>query len=71
MYDYYLGGSHNVDVDREAARRAIAAWPGLPKIMQTNRAFMRRAVRFANGEGIHQFLDVGSGIPTSGNLHEE
>lgn len=71
MYDYYLGGSHNFEVDREAGRRAIEAWPGLPKIIQANRAFMRRAVNFAVGEGITQFLDIGSGIPTFGNIHEE
>ncbi|MER5428341.1 SAM-dependent methyltransferase [Streptomyces sp. NPDC002588] len=70
IYDYYLGGSHNFEVDREAARRAMEFVPGLPKIMQANRAFMRRAVRFAAGEGVTQFLDVGSGIPTFGNVHE-
>ncbi|MFD7406422.1 SAM-dependent methyltransferase [Streptomyces sp. NPDC059866] len=70
MYDYYLGGSHNFEVDREAARRAMEFMPGLPKIMQANRAFMRRAVRYAVGEGITQFLDVGSGIPAFGNVHE-
>lgn len=70
MYDYYLGGSHNFEVDRAAARQAIAAFPGLPKIMQANRAFMRRAVRYAVGQGITQFLDIGSGIPTFGNVHE-
>ncbi len=70
MYDYYLGGSHNFEVDREAARRAMEFLPGLPKIMQANRAFLRRAVRFAAGEGVTQFLDIGSGIPTFGNVHE-
>lgn len=70
IYDFYLGGSHNFEVDREAARRAMEFMPGLPKIMQANRAFMRRAVRFAAGEGIDQFLDIGSGIPTFGNVHE-
>jgi SAM-dependent methyltransferase len=70
MYDYYLGGSHNFEVDREAARKALEFMPGLPKIMQANRAFMRRAVRFAVGEGVTQFLDIGSGIPTFGNVHE-
>ncbi|MET7598209.1 SAM-dependent methyltransferase [Streptomyces sp. NPDC004082] len=70
IYDYYLGGSHNFEVDREAARRAMEFMPGLPKIMQANRAFMRRAVRYAVGEGITQFLDIGSGIPTFGNVHE-
>ena len=47
IYDYYLGGSHNFEVDREAARKAMEFMPGLPKIMQANRAFMRRAVRYA------------------------
>src|ERR671918_1037132 len=70
MYDYYLGGSHNFEVDRETARRAMEFMPGLPKIMQANRAFLHRAVRFAAGEGITQFLDIGSGIPTFGNVHE-
>src|SRR5262245_66639263 len=70
MYDYYLGGSHNFEVDREAARKAMEFMPGLPKIMQANRAFMRRAVSFAVEEGITQFLDIGSGIPTFGNVHE-
>ncbi|WP_329392152.1 SAM-dependent methyltransferase [Streptomyces sp. NBC_01716] len=70
MYDYYLGGSHNFEVDREAARKAMRFMPGLPKIMQANRAFMRRVVRFAIGEGVTQFLDIGSGIPTFGNVHE-
>ncbi|MFD5073781.1 SAM-dependent methyltransferase [Streptomyces sp. NPDC058371] len=70
IYDYYLGGSHNFEVDRDAARRAMEFVPGLPKIMQANRAFMRRAVRHAVGEGVTQFLDIGSGIPTFGNVHE-
>ncbi|MEV5986566.1 SAM-dependent methyltransferase [Streptomyces sp. NPDC052051] len=70
MYDFYLGGSHNFEADREAARTAMEHMPGLPKIMQANRAFMRRAVRFAVEEGITQFLDIGSGIPTFGNVHE-
>ena len=70
MYDFYLGGSHNFEVDREAARKAMEFLPGLPKIMQANRAFMRRAVRFAVAGGVTQFLDIGSGIPTFGNVHE-
>ncbi|MFE3329135.1 SAM-dependent methyltransferase [Streptomyces sp. NPDC059176] len=70
IYDYYLGGSHNFEVDREAARKAMQFMPGLPKIMQANRAFMRRAVHYAVSEGITQFLDIGSGIPTFGNVHE-
>ncbi|MFI1395759.1 SAM-dependent methyltransferase [Streptomyces sp. NPDC020681] len=70
IYDYYLGGSHNFEVDREAARKAMEFIPGLPKIMQANRAFMRRAVNYAVNSGVTQFLDIGSGIPTFGNVHE-
>ena len=70
MYDFYLGGSHNFEVDREAARKAMEFLPGLPKIMQANRAFMRRAVHYATQQGVRQFLDIGSGIPTFGNVHE-
>lgn len=70
MYDYFLGGAHNIDVDRAAAERAIAIYPEFPLIMRTNRAFLRRVVRFLAAEGIDQFLDLGSGIPTVGNVHE-
>ncbi|MFJ9824549.1 SAM-dependent methyltransferase [Streptomyces sp. NPDC101160] len=70
MYDFYLGGSHNFEVDRDAARKAMEFLPGLPKIMQANRAFMRRAVHHAVDNDVTQFLDIGSGIPTFGNVHE-
>ena len=70
VYDFYLGGFHNFPADREMAREAIRMWPELPLMMQANRAFLRRAVRFAVGRGITQFLDIGSGIPTVGNSHE-
>lgn len=70
MYDFYLGGSHNFEVDRAAARQVLEIWPDLPAIVRANRAFMRRAVRHAVAMGINQFLDIGSGIPTFGNVHE-
>jgi hypothetical protein len=70
VYDFYLGGSHNLEVDRRMAREAISLWPDLPEIMQANRAFLRRAVSYLAGQGITQFLDIGSGIPTVGNVHE-
>ncbi|MDQ4103488.1 MAG: SAM-dependent methyltransferase [Actinomycetota bacterium] len=70
VYDYYLGGSHNFAVDRKMARQAIELWPELPLIMQANRAFLRRSVRYLVRQGITQFLDIGSGIPTEGNVHE-
>ena len=70
VYDYYLGGSHNFAVDRELARRAVELWPELPMIMRANRAFLRRAVHYAAEQGITRFLDIGSGIPTFGAVHE-
>jgi hypothetical protein len=70
VYDYYLGGSHNFAVDREMGERAIALWPELPVLIRANRTFLRRAVLFLVEAGIRQFLDLGSGIPTVGNVHE-
>ncbi|HEX6499657.1 MAG TPA: SAM-dependent methyltransferase [Micromonosporaceae bacterium] len=70
VYDYYLGGAHNFAVDRQFAAQAIRDWPQLPRIMRVNRAFLRRAVRFLVDAGIRQFIDLGSGIPTAGNVHE-
>lgn len=70
VYDYYLGGAHNFAVDREMAQRAIELWPQVPMIIKANRAFLRRAVRSLVRAGIRQFVDLGSGIPTVGNVHE-
>ncbi|MCX4470936.1 SAM-dependent methyltransferase [Micromonospora sp. NBC_01655] len=70
MYDYYLGGSHNFAADRSAARAMVDAVPEAPLMAQANRAFLRRAVHFLAEAGIRQFLDIGSGIPTVGNVHE-
>lgn len=70
MYDYYLGGHHNFPADRAAAEAVIAAFPDMPLVAQANRAFLRRAVRYLVDQGIDQFLDLGSGIPTVGNVHE-
>ncbi len=70
MYDYYLGGHHNFESDRRMAEQAMAMWPDLPLIMRANRAFLRRAVNYLIEQGITQFLDIGSGIPTVGNVHE-
>jgi SAM-dependent methyltransferase len=69
MYDYYLGGHHNLAIDRDAADAAIAIYPGFPLIMQANRAFLRRTIQFLVGQGIERFLDIGSGIPTVSNVH--
>ncbi|MDH6139224.1 MULTISPECIES: SAM-dependent methyltransferase [Kitasatospora] len=70
VYDYYLGGSHNFAADREMARKAIEMWPDLPLIMRANRAFLRRAVTYLAEQGFTRFLDIGSGIPTFGAVHE-
>lgn len=70
MYDYFLGGFHNFAVDRNAAERIKALYPDVPRVMAVNRAFLRRAVRFLLDQGIHQFLDIGSGIATVGSVHE-
>jgi hypothetical protein len=70
IYDYLLGGTHNFPADREVARKAVAELPFLPAGARANRAFLRRAVRHLSAEGVDQFLDIGSGIPTEGNVHE-
>ncbi|TCK27400.1 SAM-dependent methyltransferase [Pseudonocardia endophytica] len=70
VYDYYLGGSHNFDSDREFAAEVLRVLPEMSRVAQDNRAFLRRAVRFACHSGVDQFIDLGSGIPTVGNVHE-
>lgn len=70
IYDYLLGGAHNFAADREIADRFETALPGSRDIARLNRAFLRRAVLFMIASGIRQFLDIGSGIPTVGNVHD-
>ena len=70
MYDFYLGGSHNFAADRQLASRTIEAWPDVPHLCLANRAFLRRSVNHLASIGVDQFLDLGSGIPTAGNVHE-
>jgi hypothetical protein len=71
MYDYYLGGKDNFSVDREAAEQVLSAAPEVRILARENRAFLGRAVRFLAAEaGIRQFIDVGTGLPTQGNVHE-
>lgn len=69
-YDYLLGGRHNFAADRELVRKAMAVMPDLVIQAQANRAFLYRAVSLLVESGVHQFLDVGSGVPTRGNVHE-
>ena len=70
VYDYLLGGTDNFLADQDVARALIALAPNSRAIAQANRAFLGRAVRFLAAAGIRQFLDIGSGIPTQGNVHE-
>lgn len=70
VYDYFLGGAHNFAVDRELAAQIVAMTPNIGETMRSNRAFLRRALQFLVAEGVRQFLDIGSGIPTVGNVHE-
>ena len=71
IYDYFLGGKDNFPADREVAEQVVAIAPVARDIVEDNRAFLRRAVRLLAGEaGIRQFIDLGSGLPTRGNVHE-
>ena len=70
IYDYLLGGQHHSAADRAAAEQAIALVPETRSEVVENRAFLRRAVRYLAGRGITQYLDVGSGYPAAGAVHE-
>ncbi|MET9083180.1 SAM-dependent methyltransferase [Streptomyces sp. NPDC004237] len=70
MYDYYLGGKDYYPIDEQAAERVISLVPEVKKGARINRQFMHRAVRLLAEQGIRQFLDIGTGIPTEPNLHQ-
>jgi hypothetical protein len=71
VYNYWLGGKDHYAADRAAGDRTIAEFPGIVVSARANRAFLRRAVRFLVTEaGVRQFLDIGTGIPSSDNTHE-
>jgi hypothetical protein len=70
MYDYSLGGSHNFAVDRDLVDQITTTMPEGTRIAHANRDFLRRSVRTLAALGVRQFLDIGSGIPTVGNVHE-
>jgi hypothetical protein len=71
VYDYMLGGKDNFAIDRMASERALAITPDGPEAARASRAFLRRIVHYlAADAGIRQFLDIGSGLPTQGNVHE-
>lgn len=70
VYDYFLGGSTNYAIDREFAAKIQARVPLIGEYMRTSRQFLARAVRHCAGLGLTQFVDIGSGLPTEGNVHE-
>ncbi|MGW4883658.1 SAM-dependent methyltransferase [Streptomyces murinus] len=70
MYDWYLGGKDNYPVDEEMGRQMLALEPRVPVMARVNRAFMHRATRWLAQQGVRQFLDIGTGIPTEPNLHQ-
>ena len=71
MYDYFLGGKNHFAADRETADRVIEAMPGVRTGPRENRAFLARAVSYlATEAGIRQFLDIGTGLPTTNSVHE-
>jgi hypothetical protein len=70
MYDYYLGGKDNYQVDRDAAEEVMAIMPQTRMAARANRAFLGRVVRHLAGLGVRQFLDIGTGIPGPGNTGE-
>ncbi|MDL5156535.1 SAM-dependent methyltransferase [Actinomycetospora termitidis] len=70
IYDYFLGGAHHFEVDRKQAELILAGNPDMAHTCRANRSYLRRLVRWCTAQGIDQFLDLGSGIPTVGNVHE-
>ncbi|ROO52798.1 S-adenosyl methyltransferase [Micromonospora sp. Llam0] len=70
VYDYFLGGRYHLPPDRQAAEAVVSITPNVPRQARANRAFLQRMVKYLVHLGIRQFLDIGSGIPASGNVHD-
>lgn len=70
IYDYILGGVHYFPADEEAARKLVAEFPVIPFAVRANRITLRRMVTYLANEGVRQFLDIGSGMPTQSSVHE-
>lgn len=68
--DHWLGGSHSTPADRELAEQIMVCIPYLPYVVRSQRAFLRRAAQYLVETGVRQFVDLGSGLPTAGNVHE-
>ncbi len=70
MYDYFLGGNHNFEIDRQAAQQVLQYAPFLPKFLRLVRWFLGEAVRRLYGQGFDKFLDLASGLPTVDHIHQ-
>ncbi|WP_243793839.1 SAM-dependent methyltransferase [Saccharopolyspora gloriosae] len=70
VYDYYLGGEANWEIDRQFAASVVDEFPSLPRIARANRLFLHRVVRHLTRLGVRQFVDIGSGLPTMGHAHQ-
>jgi SAM-dependent methyltransferase len=70
VYDYWLGGTNNTPADRAAGDQVLAVMPEIVDTVRGNRQFLARAAGFVRDAGIRQFLDIGSGLPSSPNVHE-
>jgi hypothetical protein len=70
VYDYLLGGKDNYEIDRMVGDRLLSVAPDTRLVARANRAFLKRVVEYVSGQGVRQFIDLGTGIPTSPNVHE-
>jgi hypothetical protein len=70
MYDYLIGGKDNFAADRAGPKELMSAFPGARRVARANRGFLVRALWFLAARGIHQYIDLGTGFPTSPNVHE-
>lgn len=70
MYDYFLGGNHNFEIDREAAKQVVEIAPFLPKLLKLIRWFLGEAIRKMVDEGYTHFIDFASGLPTIDHIHQ-
>ena len=70
VYDFFLGGNHNFEVDREVARQILEVYPALPKMLKMQRWFLGESIRRLLDEGFTQFLDFASGLPVQDHIHQ-
>lgn len=70
IYDWFIGGYHNFEIDRRMGEQVEKIWSDVKPASLANRAFLRRAVRYIVQQGIDQLIDIGTGLPTAGNVHE-